>query len=264
MWCVCGATEHLCQSNVATIQSLSTGGLAGANPTSTAVWGAVASVCPASAPWACGTATRGRLLSAIAQAPWPLLPLGSPADHHLLLLCSALTSTQHRLKSLQHHFKKKRTQPEPSSPSLTAEEDAGDVLHSPKHASTDEEYESRPKRRSVSIDVAGLPPTGPPSVCDRRPSLEQWHEARRARWAGWKWVTSVAGWHAGSPYGPRANRRHVSRWPWQRQHYQQQQQQQQQKRVAARPVASSGAVFLLFLLAAGTHWKARGPQPQTG
>jgi hypothetical protein len=86
-----------------------------------------------------------------------------------------------RLKSLQQHFKKKRPQPEPASSSLTAEGEAGDVLHPPPASTDDEEYESRPKRRSVSIDVSGLPPTV--SMCDRRPSLEQWHEARRARCA---------------------------------------------------------------------------------
>ena len=87
-----------------------------------------------------------------------------------------------RLKSLQQHFKKKRTQQEAASSSYTAEDDAGDLVHSPHHHSStdDEEFESRPKRRSVSIDVSGLPPTVP-MACDRRPSLEQWHEARRAR-----------------------------------------------------------------------------------
>jgi hypothetical protein len=86
-----------------------------------------------------------------------------------------------RLKSLQQHFKKKRPQPEPASSSLTAEDEAGDVLHPPQASTDDEEYESRPKRRSVSIDVSGLPPSV--SMGDRRPSLEQWHEARRARCA---------------------------------------------------------------------------------
>jgi hypothetical protein len=84
-----------------------------------------------------------------------------------------------RLKSLQQHFKKKRTQPEASSPSVTVEDDAVDVVHPPNSSTDEEENESRPKRRSVSIDVAGLPPAGHNG--DRRPSLEQWHEARRAR-----------------------------------------------------------------------------------
>ena len=85
-----------------------------------------------------------------------------------------------RLKSLQQHFKKKRTQQEAASSSYAAEDEAGDLEHPHLPSSTDEEeYESRPKRRSVSIDVSGLPPSA--SMSDRRPSLEQWHEARRAR-----------------------------------------------------------------------------------
>lgn len=259
MWCVCGATEHFCQSNVATMQLLSTGGLCRGQPHPPAVWGAVASVCPASAPWACGTATRGRLLSAIVP-PGALGFAGSQvADHLLFCCCSALDPT-HRLKSLQHHFKKKRTQPEPSSPSLTADED---VLHSPKHASTDEEeYESRPKRRSVSIDVARLPPTGPPSVCDRRPSLEQWHEARRARWvAGWQWV-----WRAGmrDPHAGPEPIAGMSLGGLGSSSSTTTSSTSSRKGLLHDQSPQAVLCFLLFLSAAGTRWKARGPQPRTG
>lgn len=85
-----------------------------------------------------------------------------------------------RLKSLKQHFTtKKRSQAEAASSSLTADDTAD--LVSPTIASEDEEeFNSRPKRRSVSIDINGGR-SEMRRVSDRRTSLEQWHEARRAR-----------------------------------------------------------------------------------
>jgi hypothetical protein len=43
---------------------------------------------------------------------------------------------------------------------------------------SDDSYSSRPKRRAMSVDAARVSTSG----LDKRGSLEQWHEARRARW----------------------------------------------------------------------------------
>lgn len=69
---------------IATMQSLSRGGLAAANPTPPpAVWVGVASTL-----LACETATRGPLLSAISPGALALAaPGSSAADHPLLLFC---------------------------------------------------------------------------------------------------------------------------------------------------------------------------------
>lgn len=130
----------------------------------------------ASYSWVVGSSASvfGALHAQSQACPATLTPIDHCFAAALLMLLITI-----RLKSLQQHFKKKRTQPEATSPSLTVEDDAVDVVQPPRFSTDDEEYESRPKRRSVSIDVAGLPPAG--HNADRRPSLEQWHEARRAR-----------------------------------------------------------------------------------
>lgn len=93
-----------------------------------------------------------------------------------------LLAAARRLSSLKQHFSKKRTQPEAATSSSLTDEDTCDLV-SPPAADEDEEYNSRPKRRSISIDV-GAPQRGEGRLPDRRTSLEQWHEARRARCGG--------------------------------------------------------------------------------
>lgn len=82
-----------------------------------------------------------------------------------------------RLSSLKQHFARKRSQQEAAaSSSLTGDEDAGELVYPEE----EEEYQSRPKRRSVSIDIQSSR-ADVRAIADRRTSLEQWHEARRAR-----------------------------------------------------------------------------------
>lgn len=82
-------------------------------------------------------------------------------------------SRHHSLKSI---FTGKKRAVHASATRSYGDDDTAAELTTPE--GSDDSYSSRPKRRAVSMDVAH-------TACsmDKRSSLEQWHEARRARCA---------------------------------------------------------------------------------
>lgn len=98
-------------------------------------------------------------------------------------MCKLALLFVNRLQSLKASYsRKKRTQYEAATSSLE-EDDTGEIVCP---TDDEDEFTSKTKRRSVSVesDLGHFPPR--PSVdkrpsTDRRTSLEQWQEARRAR-----------------------------------------------------------------------------------
>jgi hypothetical protein len=74
---------------------------------------------------------------------------------------------------------KKRTQEQAASSSVGEGTDTADLVA--PASESDEEYNSRPKRRSVDVQRWSMDLHSRPSL-DRRTSLDKWHEARRIRW----------------------------------------------------------------------------------
>ncbi len=109
----------------------------------------------------------------------------------VLACLTALAISHRRLSTLKDSLQqKKRSQAELiaatcESTSMDEDDDPGSLV-APASTESDDEFTSRPKRRSVSVDI-NAPWTSRASTdsrrqsMDRRTSLELWQEARRQR-----------------------------------------------------------------------------------